>query len=404
MSKGDLTLGWAVTANHEPKYWLKKNPSPGEQSIEDLVQVDAGNLATHTIIIAPSGSGKSFFLGRLVEEIIIQTRARCLILDPNGDFFKVSQIDETLWKNPQYDRNNRTGKLPTESNCAEFKEKWSDVTKRVRSARDEGSIAKDEDGVPQSLDVWWPSMTSDFLSEGLDSFSDRAIVAERFASANVWNYYFSKAYQFLAEGIITKGLRIPEVGEARLEVIDLVSVTSKESRGLVVNSILDAEWTRSREEWRSTMKTSPENDRRVPTFIVLDEAHNLIPTETRSKSEKSVLEQFRSIASEGRKYGLFLILVTQRPDKIDPRILSECENKALLRMFSTEQLRITGSSLGADRGLSKEMGRCLKFPTGCVMIEGKWAKYRTKVFYSAARRTVEGGRGLRRDYWAGPMQ
>ena len=43
-------------------------------------------LAAHTAIIAQSGSGKSYMLGRFLEELVGKTKAKLLILDPNSDF------------------------------------------------------------------------------------------------------------------------------------------------------------------------------------------------------------------------------------------------------------------------------------------------------------------------------
>ena len=64
-----LTLGWQVTPTFDPRYWLGSDARAGEQNDTDLVVVPSERMATHTAIIAQSGSGKSFFLGRLVEEI-----------------------------------------------------------------------------------------------------------------------------------------------------------------------------------------------------------------------------------------------------------------------------------------------------------------------------------------------
>jgi DNA helicase HerA-like ATPase len=64
------------------------------------------------------------------------------------------------------------------------------------------------------------------------------------------------------------------------------------------------------------------DDTRVPVFVVLEEAHNFIPEEPRNRAQAALRDQFRTIAAEGRKYGLFLILVSQRPDKLDHLILS----------------------------------------------------------------------------------
>jgi DNA helicase HerA-like ATPase len=75
------------------------------------------------------------------------------------------------------------------------------------------------------------------------------------------------------------------------------------------------------------------NDTRVPIFLVLDEAHNFVPEEPRNRVE-ALRDQFRTIAAEGRKYGVFLILVSQRPDKLDYLILPECANKAIMRLDS----------------------------------------------------------------------
>lgn len=43
-------------------------------------------LKSHTLIVGQSGSGKSFMLGRLLEEIVLSSEAGILLLDPNADF------------------------------------------------------------------------------------------------------------------------------------------------------------------------------------------------------------------------------------------------------------------------------------------------------------------------------
>src|SRR5687768_10895957 len=113
--KSRLILGWQMTPMLEPKYWVGDEPKLGGEALDDLVTVSSEAIAGHTAIIAQSGSGKSFFLGRLIEEILIQTKSRCLILDPNADFRKVHETeDESLWKEARYNRQKRRGKLPHE--------------------------------------------------------------------------------------------------------------------------------------------------------------------------------------------------------------------------------------------------------------------------------------------------
>lgn len=66
-----------------------------------MVRIPTKKIDKHTEIIAQSGSGKSFFLGGLIEETMIKSKARCLNLDPNGDFRKINEIDEEVWSSNQ---------------------------------------------------------------------------------------------------------------------------------------------------------------------------------------------------------------------------------------------------------------------------------------------------------------
>jgi DNA helicase HerA-like ATPase len=89
---------------------------------------------------------------------------------------------------------------------------------------------------------------------------------------------------------------------------------------------------------------------RVPLFVVVEEAHNIVPAKPTSFAAEALKNQLRTIAAEGRKYDVFLILVTQRPDKIDPLIVSECENRAVMRLGARAVLTKAESLLGSGAG------------------------------------------------------
>jgi hypothetical protein len=236
-----------------------------------------------------------------------------------------------------------------------------------------------------------------------------AVTAAKYISEPIENFYFSKAREFHAAGIIETSIH--NVREARLkssalplrlEVIDLPSLQDRSARFLAISSILNNEWERVRREWNISLHGNPQDDNRVPTFIIIDEAHNLIPHTPRNNAENSLREQFRRIIAEGRKYGLFLILVSQRPDKLDPLIVSECENRALMKLNSSSVLTSARTLLGLDEIPSRMIEKCLEFPTGRALLVGPWANGGSKLLFSAARRTVEGGRDLRPEYWSIP--
>jgi DNA helicase HerA-like ATPase len=77
---------------------------------------------------------------------------------------------------------------------------------------------------------------------------------------------------------------------------------------------------------------------RRPVLLVIDEAHNLCSPDAETALEKAVLERIIQIAAEGRKYGLWLLLSTQRPSKVHQGIISQCDNFALMRMSSERDL------------------------------------------------------------------
>jgi hypothetical protein len=96
------------------------------------VNLKGADLKAHTAIIAQSGSGKSFSLGRLLEEIASKTNGRILILDPNSDFVKFSKVNDKAW--PE-DANKRRYFSKTDS-LENFKERMENVTFRVYTQRE----------------------------------------------------------------------------------------------------------------------------------------------------------------------------------------------------------------------------------------------------------------------------
>jgi hypothetical protein len=171
-------------------------------------------------------------------------------------------------------------------------------------------------------------------------------------------------------------------------------------RLLAIDALLAVEWKSARDAWQRVMSQAAMPDKRVPVFIVVDEAHNMMPSEPHLTEDQNALrERFRTIAAEGPKYGLFLILVSQRPDKLDPFVLSECSNRAIMRLGSQSVLDMTTRVLGLEELSPKLLAKVLDFDLGRVLIAGPWSNGDPQLFYAASRRTVEGGKNLS-DNWA----
>ena len=73
--------------------------------------------------------------------------------------------------------------------------------------------------------------------------------------------------------------------------------------------------------------------KRKPIALVCDEAHMYLPKkEGRNPVEQRAIENFEKIAKEGRKYGVALLVVSQRPSDVSTTILSQCNNIVALRL------------------------------------------------------------------------
>lgn len=268
-----------------------------------------------------------------------------------------------------------------------------------------------------SVDPWkarepkWAPFVEDTLR---DSIPNILAAAARVANEkDARTFYFARLNQLQSAGIVQNYARwflTPE-SPSVVDIVDLPSLRDLSLRRLAVSGLLAEELARAQRDWREALTLAePEtSDRRAPTFIVLDEAHHLAPAGVGLPESAVVLrEQLRMIAGEGRKYGLFLILVTQRPDKVDDVVISECANVALMKHDSQEKLDSTIAQLrltdieGEDLDIMKTNRR-----RGVVLLTGPWARHadvdpmrkQSRVIYNAARRTVEGGRDLQWKLW-----
>lgn len=76
---------------------------------------------------------------------------------------------------------------------------------------------------------------------------------------------------------------------------------------------------------------------RKPLAFVCDEAHLYLPKkEGQNPVEQRAIENFEKIAKEGRKYGVALLIVSQRPSDVSATILSQCNNVISLRLTNAD--------------------------------------------------------------------
>jgi hypothetical protein len=183
----------------------------------------------------------------------------------------------------------------------------------------------------------------------------------------------------------------------RAHVLDLLSIRDDRYKLMVVRKYLQDERENAvtlYEKVRANQEQKGATDKRNPLFIVVDEAHNLLPSEPETRAAKDVRDQFRWIAGEGRKFGVYLILVTQEPAKLDPRVTSLCVNRAIMKMSGGDVLKGATKSLGLTSKEATEARIAPELRQGRVLLFGPWAQGPCRLFYGGMRRTPPGGSDL----------
>ena len=163
-------------------------------------------------------------------------------------------------------------------------------------------------------------------------------------------------------------------GDIRCLVADLGSLGDSAERTLVAGAVLERLWSRRAE--------------RQATAIVIDEAHNVCPAAPEDELTALATEDAIRIAGEGRKFGLYLIVVTQRPQKVHENVLSQCDNLVLMRMNSLADLAHVSEVFSfVPPGLIE---RAATFELGEALVAGKAASHPALIRFGA-RITAEGG-------------
>lgn len=105
--------------------------------------------------------------------------------------------------------------------------------------------------------------------------------------------------------------------------------------------------------------------------IIIDEAHNILSQQSNREAESWKdyrLELFEEIIKEGRKFGVFLTLSSQRPADISPTIMSQIHNFFIHRLVNDKDLFLIDNTISTLDSFSKNM--IPKLSKGCCVVTG----------------------------------
>lgn len=169
----------------------------------------------------------------------------------------------------------------------------------------------------------------------------------------------------LSKVLIGGGMDQPE-GKGGVKVVNFSEVPS-DILPLIVSLV--AKLVFSIQQWTP-------NNKRHPIALFCDEAHLYIPERTAADASGQVsVRIFERIAKEGRKYGLGLVVISQRPSEVNGTVLSQCNNLVAMRLTNGDDQgvvrRLLPDSLGGfgdllpilDTGEALVVGDATLLPT-----------------------------------------
>lgn len=351
---------------------------PAELPIGTLLTSDspavlqASRLNRHTFWCGQSGSGKTYALGVLLEQLLLHTRLPLVVLDPNSDFVSLGRVrDDAPAAEAAILRERDVRVLRSAPGEAErLLVRFVDMDIRSRAAMLQLDPIRDAEEYNLMLRIGAQYATDEegSVAEWLRATGDPgyARIATRIENLglvdwDMWAWGRRDVTDIVGD-------------RADATVVDLGHFADPAQTQAAALAVLDELWARRQE--------------RVGRLIVIDEAHNLCGPEASTPLQRLLTERIVQIAAEGRKYGLWLLLSTQRPSKVHPNVISQCDNLALMKMSSERDLAELGSVFGfAPRDMLESSAR---FAQGQALFAGGFSA-EPQLVQMGARLTHEGG-------------
>ena len=368
-------------------------------------------LNRNTGIFGQSGSGKSFALSILIEELHFRTNTDIVILDPNGDFvnlkgpintlarinhkknaFKLSREDIKYYKKRILEKDSFTKIISFDKTVSDksIYIRLSDL--KIEQQADLlglNAIANKDEyhnfiNIINELGLINPKYTIEDL---IDYLRRRPNVENTklyitIENLGLENYSIWENKNNSAEPLVD----ILSEETPQTVIVDLSNVDNIE-KNIISTTVLTTLWNKQFERKKSKSKK--------PTFLVVDEAHNLFPNKSILDGESITLELGSKIAGEGRKFGLFLLIASQLPSKIHEHILTQCGNLILMKMLSQSDLNSLNSSFSFVSEKLINLSRT--FSIGEALLIGSFVPSPTLIHFES-KKTIEGGKDLEIDW------
>tara|TARA_Y100000310_G_scaffold345306_1_gene463584 strand:+ start:8472 stop:10313 length:1842 start_codon:yes stop_codon:yes gene_type:complete len=349
----------------------------GKLEGKDLkVHIDLQKLLTrHVAVLAKSGAGKSYAVGVLLEEIIEQG-VPLLIIDPHGEY--------STMKNPSEDKTEDLATWGIEAKgylhtIQEFGDPQINLSFKPIKLSEKMSSFELLKLLPLNLSNTQESILFSVVKDIPEyelNFDNILIGLSDIQNANIWPVIDTiKHLRDLGIFSATPTPLQDLIKPGRATILNLKGMDPEVQKMITAKLLADLFQARKRNQI-------------PPFFCVVEEAHNFVPEKGFGKAQSS--EVIRLISSEGRKFGLGLCVVSQRPALLQKTVLAQCSTQIVMKITNPNDLRsITASAEGVG---SETQDEIQNLPIGSALVCG--VVDRPLVVRVRRRRSKHGGEAV----------
>lgn len=312
----------------------------------------------HICILAKTGGGKSYACGVLIEELL-KKNIPMVIIDTHGEYISLTQPNKS-----KKDEKNMARYGIKKRGYADQIQEFSPLGEREKTkhitlngmnleAREIIDLLSAKLSGPQ-IGVLYQAIKEIKEFKNIYNFRDIIEAVSRSKSNARWNVIAS------LESLASIGV-FSEKGTSTNEVVKKGKCAIINMKG-VPPDIQDVVVARLTKELFDDRKAG-----KIPPFLmVVEEAHNYCPERGFGTAVSSNI--LRTVASEGRKFGMGLCIVSQRPAKVDKNIISQCNTNIILKVTNPNDLKAIIQSV---EGLtSQTYDEIQRLPIGIALISG----------------------------------
>jgi len=327
-----------------------------DESLDAAIHVPS-MLSKHFAIVGTTGVGKSTAVSLLLHKAIASDpKLRVLILDPHNEFaaafpdiavvIDTDNLDLPFWlmKLEEFAEVIFRGRPPVPEELDILRDVVPEAKRAFKGSADSGLARRTSEKSSITADTPVPYRMADLLAMiderigRLEGRNDkphlRSLKVKVIGAINDPRYNFMFSSNTITDTIletIAKIFRIPGDGRP-ITTFQLAGIPSE-----VVNSVASV-------LCRMAFEIALWSNGGVHMLVVCEEAHRYVPADA-SLGFVPTRQAIARIAKEGRKYGVSLGIITQRPGELDPTILSQCSTVFAMRLSNDRDQEIIRSAI-----------------------------------------------------------